>query len=164
MHQSCESFHPCTHEPHVMHSWPISFLTPPLIDRHNPHGSFRNHTPLCLTHPSQAKLCNIAALALLNLRLFKPLQPVISVSKLPIFLHRFDCPIKLFPQCLGEELLNRHVKFLREDHRQTRIDVVLQASVSTIPNMLLGNHSQSWTCPEQPPCCFPCPWPGRACC
>lgn len=36
MRESCKSFHSCTHEPHAMHSWPISFLTPPLIDRHNP--------------------------------------------------------------------------------------------------------------------------------
>ena len=46
--------------------------------------------------------------------------------KLPTFVNRLDCPFELLPQCLGEELLNRHVEFLRENHRQTWVDVILQ--------------------------------------
>lgn len=51
-------------------------------------------------------------------------------SKLPVFLYRFDCPIKFLPQSLGEELLDRHFKFLAKNHGKTWIDVILPRPVS----------------------------------
>lgn len=53
-------------------------------------------------------------------------------SKLPVFLYRLDCPVKLLPQRLREETLDRHVELLRKHHRQSRIDVVLPPPVSII--------------------------------
>jgi hypothetical protein len=44
---------------------------------------------------------------------------------------RLNGPVELVAQCFGEELLDRHVELGREDHRQTRVNVVLQALVSS---------------------------------
>ena len=51
--------------------------------------------------------------------------------KFPVLFHGFDSPIKLLAQRLGKELLDRDVKLLREDHRQTGVDVILQIVSST---------------------------------
>ena len=45
--------------------------------------------------------------------------------ELPILVDRLDGPVELLAQSLGEELFNGHVELLGEDHRETRIDVVL---------------------------------------
>jgi len=45
--------------------------------------------------------------------------------ELPILINGFDSPFKFLPQCLGEETLDGDVKFLGEDDREARIDVIL---------------------------------------
>jgi hypothetical protein len=36
-----------------------------------------------------------------------------------------DGPLELVSKCLGEELLDGDLKLVREDNRQTRVDIVL---------------------------------------
>lgn len=43
-----------------------------------------------------------------------------------------DGPVELVAERLGEELLDRDIKLVREDDRETRIDVVLRVTVSNI--------------------------------
>jgi hypothetical protein len=52
--------------------------------------------------------------------------PCLSCLELPVLVHRLDGPVELFPQCLGEELLDRDVELLGEDDGETRVDVVLK--------------------------------------
>ncbi len=70
-------------------------------------------------------------------------------SELPVFLHRFDCPIKLLTQSLREKLLDRHSKFLTEDHSKTRINVILRETVS-IAQKLETLQSRALTILEVP--------------
>jgi hypothetical protein len=51
---------------------------------------------------------------------------MLACLELPVFVDGLDGPIELLPQCLGEELFNRDVELLREDHGETRVDVVLE--------------------------------------
>ena len=131
---------PCMHEPHAilrmllrnlpfktLHS--LTAITPCRPPK--PHALSRN--------PNEAKPWNIT-LTNLKLHLLKDIFPR---SEFPIFVYGFDCPIEFLPQRLGEELFNRYVKFLGEDHRKTRINIILRASVSTTPDILPRNHSQS---------------------
>lgn len=56
-----------------------------------------------------------------------------SALEFPVFcvFDGFDSPSELVSQSLGEEFLDRNIEFLRENYRQTRINVVLEAIVST---------------------------------
>ena len=49
-------------------------------------------------------------------------------SELPcgVIANGLDSPVEFVAQRLGEELLDRYVELLGEDHGQTRVDVVLQ--------------------------------------
>ena len=45
--------------------------------------------------------------------------------ELPIFVDRFDGPVELLTQGLGEELLDRNVEPLGEDGREAGVDIIL---------------------------------------
>jgi hypothetical protein len=49
----------------------------------------------------------------------------ITLLELPVLIDRFDGPIKLLPQRLGEESLDRDVEFLGEHDREAGINIVL---------------------------------------
>lgn len=50
-----------------------------------------------------------------------------TVLKLPILLNGLDGPVELFTKSLGEELFNRNVELLRENHGETRINIILHS-------------------------------------
>jgi hypothetical protein len=50
---------------------------------------------------------------------------VATTLELPVLVNGLDGPIELLAECLGEELLDRNVEFLREHDGETGIDVVL---------------------------------------
>ncbi len=79
-------------------------------------------------------------------------------SELPILVNRLDCPIELLPQCFGKELLDRHVKLLREDNGESRVDVILYYALATelTTSLATAARLRSWTCRAPPPCCSPC--------
>lgn len=52
--------------------------------------------------------------------------------ELPVLINRFDSPVELFTKCLGEELFDRDVELLREDHRETRINVILNETLAYV--------------------------------
>jgi hypothetical protein len=55
----------------------------------------------------------------------------LACLELPVLVDGLDGPVELLAQCLGEELLDRDVELLGEDHGETRVDVVLKM-VSTL--------------------------------
>ena len=141
MHAQVLRVIPC--EPHAMQSLPICFPSqPPLIDRHHPMPA-SERTRSSRNRCQAMQYCCRCNPQLRKLRLLKRCHPQTCFSEFPIFVHRLDCPIKLLPQRLGEELFDGHVKFLGEDHSKTRIDVILRASVSATRNINLRKHSQS---------------------
>ena len=144
LHAKVLSVIPCMNDLHAMQSLAICFPNkPPLSDCYHTHLLKGHDLHVIQAKPSQAMQLMLLPLQSSNSVSWNRCNPLICFSEFPIFSDRFDCPIKLLSQCLGEELFNRHVKLLGEDHGKTRIDVILRVSISTAPNMKPRKHSQS---------------------
>lgn len=52
--------------------------------------------------------------------------------ELPILINGLDSPVELLTESLGKELFNWDVELLREDHRETRINVILNEALAYV--------------------------------
>jgi len=93
-------------------AWPVSRSPPP---RQHRRGLAK----------SGCKTCTVNAL-----------RESRALSELPriVVAYRLDGPGELVAERLGEELLDRNLELVREDDRETRVDVVLGGWVSLEPS------------------------------
>lgn len=76
--------------------------------------------------PSLVMICTADAFLGQQRSCSEPSSRTKGCLEFPILFSRLDGPVKLLAEGLGEELLNRHVEFLREYHCKAWIDVILR--------------------------------------